>query len=54
MPIETQATMIEFQSTLPRGERLGEMDTEIGDNIFQSTLPRGERPLQKQVQLEMH
>ena len=32
-----------FQSTLPRGERLGSGSTLIACEKFQSTLPRGER-----------
>ena len=32
-----------FQSTLPRGERLGQLCKTTGRKEFQSTLPRGER-----------
>ena len=32
-----------FQSTLPRGERLGDIGTVLEFGQFQSTLPRGER-----------
>ena len=35
----------EFQSTLPRGERLRQIDRTAAENLFQSTLPRGERQL---------
>ena len=34
----------EFQSTLPRGERLNRRARDTGSRRFQSTLPRGERP----------
>ena len=33
----------QFQSTLPRGERLHPDSDELIRNVFQSTLPRGER-----------
>ena len=32
-----------FQSTLPRGERLGTVSVSVCAAAFQSTLPRGER-----------
>ncbi len=34
---------IKFQSTLPRGERLGLGVDDLTNYLFQSTLPRGER-----------
>ncbi len=34
---------LQFQSTLPRGERRGTTSTPTGSTTFQSTLPRGER-----------
>ena len=37
-----------FQSTLPRGERLGEIGKKDKTQVFQSTLPRGERQQQDQ------
>ena len=40
---ETKTSVTEFQSTLPRGERLGELLDLKKEDVFQSTLPRGER-----------
>ena len=34
---------LKFQSTLPRGERLARLESNLFFLIFQSTLPRGER-----------
>ena len=34
---------MQFQSTLPRGERQDDILKAIEDKLFQSTLPRGER-----------
>ena len=39
----------EFQSTLPRGERLIDNGGYSEDELFQSTLPRGERLIRNQV-----
>ena len=39
----TLLTVPVFQSTLPRGERLGVLDASLINFLFQSTLPRGER-----------
>ena len=40
----TLSRLLIFQSTLPRGERLGIVPQNISPILFQSTLPRGERP----------
>ena len=43
--VRTFFCLVEFQSTLPRGERRESRHRPGGDRIrFQSTLPRGERP----------
>ena len=43
--IVTLGDFIEFQSTLPRGERHAERIILLMFHVFQSTLPRGERPV---------
>ena len=43
--------MAEFQSTLPRGERLSSINASDVGLVFQSTLPRGERLLVLEVPL---
>ena len=40
----TSLCHVEFQSTLPRGERLEASNMQGHTKAFQSTLPRGERP----------
>ena len=42
LEVNADATIL-FQSTLPRGERLGTLNYSNKDRQFQSTLPRGER-----------
>ena len=45
MSLTIPMVALQFQSTLPRGERPKAEIQAIQDWIFQSTLPRGERPL---------
>ena len=46
--------LIQFQSTLPQGERQGKLDGAIAEYEFQSTLPQGERQHPDQTAYQQH
>ena len=49
--VQDDTMMYQFQSTLPRGERLALISHFLSCHAFQSTLPRGERRINRKPKL---